>query len=222
MIAVAGVRLVRRAATVHQRGFAAAALAAVATFLVAAAYDWVWDLPVIAIAFLLLGGDPAVATANRIPSGGRPARMGMPSPSGERRGPRVALGVAAVVALLAIALPLAATNLVRASQADAREAMLGGALADARDAHSVQPFAATPLLQEALVLEVAGDVDGAARGRARRDRRGADELARGGWSSLAWRRRPATPRPRSTPTARRDRSTPVPRFSIDRPKEVSR
>jgi len=159
-VAVAGVRLARRSTTIDQRGLAAAAVAAAGTFLVAAAYDWVWDLPVVAIAFLLLAG--AILGAR-----GGPATPAATSPdAGSRRGAigtRFALGAAALGALVAIALPLAATSLVRASQADARAAMLGGALADARDAHSVQPFAATPLLQEALVLELRGDLDGAVR-----------------------------------------------------------
>ena len=51
---------------------------------------------------------------------------------------------------------------MRDSQAQARAATLSGALADAREAHDVQPFAASPLLQEALVLELGGELAPAA------------------------------------------------------------
>jgi hypothetical protein len=160
-IVAKGVWLARSAVDPRRRGYTAAALAAAITFLVAAAYDWVWDLPVIAITFLLLGAsilgtrrDDPVASPASEPSSERPGRA---------IATRVSLGLAALAALVAIAIPLAATSLVRASQADAREAMLSGALADARDAHSVQPSAASPLLQEALVLELRGDFESAAQ-----------------------------------------------------------
>jgi O-Antigen ligase len=162
-IAVAGVRLARSAATLQKRGYAAAAIAGVGTFMVAAAFDWVWSLPVIAIAFLLLAAsllgsraaepEPEAAEADAAESAG--------SGSG-RLGGRVALSLIAVGAVVAIAIPLVGTSLVRDSQAQARAATLSGALADAREAHDVQPFAASPLLQEALVLELGGDLAPAA------------------------------------------------------------
>lgn len=163
-VAVVGVRLARAsAATLQGRGYAAAALAGAGTFMVAAAFDWVWTLPVVAIAFLLLAAallgsrarypEPAAADAEPTGSVGG---------AGGRRLPRITLALIAVGAIVAIAIPLAGTSLVRDSQAQARAATLSGALADAREAHDVQPFAASPLLQEALVLELAGDLAPAA------------------------------------------------------------
>jgi Flp pilus assembly protein TadD len=51
---------------------------------------------------------------------------------------------------------------VRESQAEVRAGDLEGALESARSAASVEPYAATPKLQEALVLELLGDLDAAA------------------------------------------------------------
>ena len=64
---------------------------------------------------------------------------------------RVAFAVLALAAIVAIAIPLASTSLVRQSEADARAGDLSGALAAARSAQNAQPGAATPRLQQALV-----------------------------------------------------------------------
>jgi Flp pilus assembly protein TadD len=58
--------------------------------------------------------------------------------------------------------PLAATSFVRQSQEEASEGDVAAALSDARSAQNVEPFAATPHLQEALVLEEAGALTPAA------------------------------------------------------------
>jgi len=57
-----------------------------------------------------------------------------------------------------IAIPLAATTLLRDSEADARAGELESALADARTAQNVQPDSAAPRLQQALVLEEQGNL----------------------------------------------------------------
>ena len=49
---------------------------------------------------------------------------------------------------------MAATEAVRDSQALVRSGNLSAALAQARDAATLQPYAASPWLQEALVMEV--------------------------------------------------------------------
>jgi tetratricopeptide (TPR) repeat protein len=58
--------------------------------------------------------------------------------------------------------PLSSSVLVRQSQADARAGDLTAALQKARSAQNAQPGAASPRLQEALLLEAGGDLDGAA------------------------------------------------------------
>jgi tetratricopeptide (TPR) repeat protein len=61
-----------------------------------------------------------------------------------------------------IAIPLTSASLVRESQDDVGAGDLAGALDAARSAERVQPYAATPYLQEALVLELRGELTGAA------------------------------------------------------------
>lgn len=152
----------------EQRLVLAAAVAGVLTFLVGAAFDWVWDLPAVAAAFLVLG---AVGLSGRERS---PALLGSSiatpppatgAPSGALR-PRLVLGTLAVAGIAAVSLPLAGTASVRDSQEAARNRHFGEALADARSAARIQPYAATPRLQQALLLEVAGDAPAAARAAA--------------------------------------------------------
>jgi Flp pilus assembly protein TadD len=69
---------------------------------------------------------------------------------------RLVLGVLAVAAISAIAVPLAEQLAIRQSQTAAQNGNLAGALKDSITAQSVDPDAATPHLQEALVLEASG------------------------------------------------------------------
>jgi hypothetical protein len=141
---------VRLAGAATQRhGQLAAALGGCLAFCVAAAFDWIWELPVIPVAFLLLAS--VVVTA-----GDGAARRGL--------GWRWRIGTAgvALAAIVAIAIPLASTALLRQSQRDARSGNLAAALDAARAAQSVQPYAASPRLQEALVLERFGQTAAAA------------------------------------------------------------
>ena len=125
----------------------AAAVGGCVAFFVTAAFDWMWQLPVLPIAMLILAA--AVLSAGRGVA---------PEP---RRGlllaPRIAVVAVAVAAIVAIAIPLASTSLVRESEADAREGEYAAALEKARTAQNVQPGAASPRLQEALVLEAQGE-----------------------------------------------------------------
>jgi Tfp pilus assembly protein PilF len=76
---------------------------------------------------------------------------------------RVGLAAAAVAALVAIAIPLGTTTRVRDSQSDARAGHLDAAADSARSAQRLEPGAASPRIQQALVLELRGDFEGAAR-----------------------------------------------------------
>lgn len=148
VIALGAWRSFSAAAT--QRGWFAGATAGAVAFAAAAAIDWAWELAVIPLAFMLLA---AAVLSQR--DGEEPA----PAPSS--RVPRVALAAFAVLALAAIAIPLATTSSVRASQDEVKASQLGPALERAQEASQIQPWAATPRLQEALVLELQGDLDGA-------------------------------------------------------------
>ena len=102
-----------------------------------------WQLPVLPVALLLLGA--ALLSAGRRPERGGAAALRLPL--------RFTAALAALAAIVAIAIPLASTSLLRSSEADARSGDLSAALEAARSAQNVQPGAASPRLQQALVLE---------------------------------------------------------------------
>jgi Flp pilus assembly protein TadD len=142
---VGGGRLTLRAPPA-ERALLAAALAGCTAFCLIAVFDWIWQIPVVAVALLLLGsalvgGGSASADsdARRLPL---PARLGF--------------AAVALAAIVAIAIPLASTSLLRESEADARAGDLDAALEAARGAQNAQPGAAAPRLQQALVLEELG------------------------------------------------------------------
>jgi O-antigen ligase len=124
----------------------AAATATVAAFCASAAYDWMWQLPCAPVAALLLGG--------AIVSYRSPQRLG----GGRARWVTVGLlSTAAVAALIAIAIPFSMTSAIRSSQSAAGGGNLNAALGDALTAQRLEPDAATPRLQRALILEQAHD-----------------------------------------------------------------
>ncbi|MDX6602261.1 MAG: hypothetical protein QOF13_1463 [Solirubrobacterales bacterium] len=161
LVFVAGVRNVFLT-DAAERSRLAAALAAVAVFAITAMVDWMWQMPVLPVTMLLLASALVV---------GREAR-------GER--PRLALGwrlaVAAVslVAIALIAISLSSLTQIRKSEADVRGGDLAAALDAARSAQNVQPYAAAPRLQQALVLELLRDygaAEAAARAATERERK---------------------------------------------------
>ena len=140
------------AAPLDTRPWIAAATAACIAFATAAAVDWAWEMALIPIVFLLLA---AAILAVRDPK-----EDGSPNAQGPR--PRIVLGVLGVLALAAIGIPLIGTEAVRASQDDVNAGEVDSALEQARTAGNVEPWAATPPLQQALVLELQGDLGAAA------------------------------------------------------------
>jgi O-antigen ligase len=137
----------------RERPLLAAALAGCVAFCLGATFDWLWQIPVLAIAFLLLVA-VLVGVGSTQASGVEPAPFALP-----RR-----LGVAGIslIAIVAIAIPLAATSSLRQSEAEARAGDLDAALADARSAQNILPGAMSPRLQRAVLLETLGDLDAAA------------------------------------------------------------
>ena len=128
---------------------AAGVTAALIAFSVAAASDWIWQVPALPAAALLLAAAvfaPGPRPATQTKSGGR-ASLGW----------RIGAITVAIAALVAIAIPLATVSSVRASQSAATTGKLAQALADARTAVRLQPGAASSQLQLALVLELRGD-----------------------------------------------------------------
>lgn len=139
----------------------AAATAGATAFAVAAVADWDWELTVLPVAFLLLAA-VILGTDSGSQAGGDPGR-------GPERSPAIRAGLVAlaVVGLVAVAIPLAGSSTVEDSRAEVRAAALDRALSDARTAGDLQPYAGTPYLQEALILEIAGDLEGATDAAAR-------------------------------------------------------
>jgi hypothetical protein len=149
---ILGVGLSRTLGAVRrQRAQLAAGLAGCSAFCVAAAFDWVWELAVIPVVFLLLAS-VVVTAGDTEESTGRHAWSAVP---------RAVAAMTGIVAIIAIAIPLATASLIRESQHDVADSDLAGALDAARSAQDVEPEAATPRLQEALVLELQGRVDAA-------------------------------------------------------------
>lgn len=134
----------------------AAATAGAAAFATSAAVDWVWELTVMPVSFLLLA---AVIFGRDTDPEANPT-----ADASERREPRlrVALFGLAVIALVVVSIPFAGLAAIEESQAEARSSSLQQALVDARTASEVQPYASSPYLQEALILERAGELDAAA------------------------------------------------------------
>lgn len=128
----------------------AAAAAACVVFGIATATDWTWQVPVVPICFMALAA-LALGRDHELPA------------SGARTiGTRLGVIVAAVACLASIVIPLATTSAVRESQAAVRRGSIGQALQYARSAERLEPYAATPWLQQAVVLELAGTLAGAA------------------------------------------------------------
>ena len=148
LVFVGGIRRALRAASDH-RVQLAAALGGCSAFLLATLVDWPWQIAVLPVSFLLLASVLLTAGDRKI---------GTP-PSWAVRGAGAAMGILAIVA---IAIPLASTSAVRTSQFEARAGDLPSALESARTARNIQPSASTPHLQEALVLERLGNLPQAA------------------------------------------------------------
>ena len=156
----------RRAFTAHpeRRSQLAGAAASCVAFVVFAGIDWVWELPVLPIAFLLLaaallGGWTASAAKAR--EGG--AIGTSPSVPRPRRAVfRIGLAGLAILSSIVIGIPLASVEAIRSSEERLASGDLNSALDAAQRAESLQPYAATPKVQQAVVLERSGDLTGAA------------------------------------------------------------
>jgi O-antigen ligase len=135
------------------RTILAAATASVAGFCAASGYDWMWQLAVAPVAALLLGAAILVYHEPRSRSESRPAWRVW--------APRGAVVAVAISALIGVAIPFAATAAIRSSQANVRAGHLHAALNDAATAQRLEPYAAAPRLQRALILEQEGDLKGA-------------------------------------------------------------
>lgn len=130
-----------------------AALTAVFTaFSVAAGFDWMWELTVVAgVGFVVL----ALLSSTAVTDPGRPRLVESKEPRHRQRG--FGFGVAALVGvwllICAQGIPLLAQLRINDSQAYAKSGNTNQAIRAAMDARNLQPWAASPYLQLALVAE---------------------------------------------------------------------
>jgi hypothetical protein len=146
----------------------ATAVAGVAAFCAAAAFDWVWQIGVIPFVAMLLAAVALGPVVGRFPALTLPGRKRTSGRSGRDRRrelmqARIVFAIGALAALWAIVVPLSSTVAVRSSQSAARTGDFKAALSDAATAQRIEPSAATPWLQRALILEQLGDVRGASQ-----------------------------------------------------------
>ena len=133
----------------------ATAVAGIAAFCAAAAFDWVWQIGVMPLIAMLLAAVALAPVVERLPeSAGTRHRL---DPG------RIVLAVGAIPALWAIIVPLSSTVAVRSSQSAVKAGHFASALKDAATAQRIEPGAASPRLQRALILEQLGDVSGASQ-----------------------------------------------------------
>jgi O-Antigen ligase len=124
-----------------------AATASAAAFAVGAGIDWAWELTVLPVAFMVLAAG-MLAPRRYAPASKRESWLA--------RGVLIGL---AVIALVAMVPPLLGATALRDSREAAASGDLPAALDDAERAHDLQPYAATPDLQRALVLELMGNYE---------------------------------------------------------------
>jgi O-antigen ligase len=164
-LALAGVCGWKRRAGGSPGGVAEVGLALVAAGVFSAAIDWTWELPavfgpVVLAAALLTGA----ATLRRAPVGGGNGRP-EGAPDAAAPGRSFGWGVATLLAGWVAVWTAGVLFLAEAKLDDSREAIdrgdLAGAAQDATDASTLEPWAAEPRLQLALVEERAGNLTAA-------------------------------------------------------------
>jgi O-antigen ligase len=153
-----------RSATSERRLCTAAASAAIVAFAWSAAFEWIWFIAVLPAALFVLMGVIFADTGEEQQTARQPFAL---SAAIRPLAARVGVTVLSLSAIAVILVTTAATSAVRLSQGLYNEGRYAQALARARDAEQLQPYAATPQLQDALILERLGDYR-AALGPARR------------------------------------------------------
>ena len=151
-----GVLLSARAGSAERRTTLAAATAGMSAFALAAGVDWAWEMTVLPVAFFalaatLLGPEDRPARTGRL--GGEPTSGHPPL---AKPWVRVTSAAGALLAIGVIAVPLAATQAFESSQKFVREGDLEQALTKAERASDLQPWAASPRVQQAQVLGLLG------------------------------------------------------------------
>ncbi len=156
---VYGVMLSASPMSSERRTQLAAATAGMVGFAVAAGVDWAWELTVLPVAFFALA---AAALGPDVVTGGGPGRDRAGADRAQqgrqvtRWAVRAAMAVGCVLAIAVIAVPLAGTQALNSSQEMVGDGDVNGALADAERSSGLQPWAASPRVQQAQVLDLLG------------------------------------------------------------------
>jgi hypothetical protein len=148
-----------RAATGSQRELYAALLAAMLAFAVGAALDWFWEVAAVGAVFFLAAGVLVAARCRQVARLRRPAEAKL-----EDRSFRFAVGGLAGAWIAAIALvgPLLVERELNASRDAAATGNVASAVDHAETARAIEPWAASPYVQLALLAELQGDYETAA------------------------------------------------------------
>jgi len=149
-----------RASPYPQRERYAVLLAAMLAFAVGAAFDWFWEIPGLGAVFFLAAGLVVAGRCAQIAAD--PRREPEPNAEGRRFGLTVTAVVLAWVAAIGLVGPLLVEYEIESSQSAAAKEDFGGAVNDAENARSIEPWAASPYVQLGLLAERQGDYAGAA------------------------------------------------------------
>ena len=143
-----------RAARGIQRELYAALLAACAAFAVGAAIDWFWEIAAVGAIFFLASGALVAGRCAQLTQA-KAASNGQ----GERRRFGLAVAGLAIAWITALALigPLLVDRELDASQSAASDGNIGSAIEHANTARSIEPWAASPYRQLALLAEYQSD-----------------------------------------------------------------
>jgi O-antigen ligase len=154
---VAAMSRLRRAGPA--RPLVAALAAVLAAFVLGAAIDWMWELTIVALVAVVALG-MLVGAATLPPDGqGQPPKASSGARGDVRvRALRTAAVAVALAAVMCVAVPMFAQQRLERSQAAAEAGDVAKAVDSAEDARSLEPWAASPYVQLALVSEQAGDL----------------------------------------------------------------
>lgn len=147
-----------RTASGEERVTLAALVAVFTAYVAAASLDWVWELTAVTVVAVA-----ALALVCASESSNRPGlHVVAEAAPGRRSRGSFGVGAAALLAgwilIVAQAIPLLAHWELAASRNAVERGDLGEALSAAEAARDIQPWAATPYLQRALVSEESGDL----------------------------------------------------------------
>jgi O-antigen ligase len=145
------------------RPLIAASAGVLAAFVVAAGIDWMWELSIVGlVAIVALGILVGRGTAAENGSAVRSSQFAVRRPL-IRRALRTAGVAVALAAVLCAAVPMLSQDRLEESQARAARGDVAQAVDSADDARSLQPWAASPYLQLALLEEQRGHLGAANR-----------------------------------------------------------